>query len=48
MGIRQKYFVIVGGGPVNQEWADKIGADGYGKSAINAVTLVKSMMAKKK
>jgi trimethylamine corrinoid protein len=48
MGIRQKYFVIVGGGPVNQEWADKIGADGYGKSAIDAVTLVKSMMARKK
>ena len=48
MGIRQKYFVIVGGGPVNQEWADKIGADGYGKSAIDAVTLVKSIMARKK
>ena len=27
MGIREKYFVIVGGGPVNQEWADRIGAD---------------------
>ncbi len=48
MGIRQKHFVIVGGGPVNQEWADKIGADGYGKSAIDAVTLVKSIMARKK
>ena len=48
MGIRQKYFVIIGGGPVNQAWADRIGADGYGKSAIDAVTLVKSMMAKKK
>lgn len=48
MGIRQKYFVIIGGGPVNQEWADKIGADGYGKSAIDAVALVKGLMAKKK
>ena len=48
MGIRQKYIVIIGGGPVNQEWADRIGADGYGKSAIDAVTLVKNMMAKKK
>ena len=48
MGIRQKYFVIVGGGPVNQEWADRIGADGYGKSAIDAVALVKGLMAKKK
>ncbi len=32
MKLRDKYFVIVGGGPVTQEWADKIGADGYGKS----------------
>ena len=47
MGIRQKYFVIIGGGPVNQEWADRIGADGYGKSAINAVALVKGLMAGK-
>jgi trimethylamine corrinoid protein len=48
MGIRQKYFVIIGGGPVNQEWADRIGADGYGKSAIDAVALVKGLMANKK
>jgi corrinoid protein of di/trimethylamine methyltransferase len=48
MGIRRKYFVIIGGGPVNQEWADRIGADGYGKSAIDAVALVKDLMAKKK
>lgn len=48
MGIRKKYFVIIGGGPVNQEWADRIGADGYGKSAIDAVALVKGLMAKKK
>lgn len=48
MGIRQKYFVIIGGGPVNQEWADRIGADGYGRSAIDAVALAKGLMAKKK
>jgi len=48
MGIRQKYIVIIGGGPVNQEWADRIGADGYGKSAIDAVSLVKGLLAKRK
>jgi trimethylamine corrinoid protein len=48
MGIRQKYIVIIGGGPVNQEWADRIGADGYGKSAIEAVALAKRLMAGKK
>ena len=45
MNLRDKYFVIVGGGPVTQEWADQIGADGYGKSAIQAAELVKELMA---
>jgi trimethylamine corrinoid protein len=48
MGIREKYFVIIGGGPVNREWAERIGADGYGKSAIDAVSLVKGLMASKR
>ena len=48
MGIREKYFVIIGGGPVNQEWADRIGADGHGRSAIDAVALVKRLMSGKK
>jgi len=48
MGLRQKYIVIIGGGPVNQEWADRIGADGYGKSAVDAVTIAKDLMARKK
>ena len=48
MRLREKYYVIVGGGPVNQEWADRIGADGYGRSAIDAVALAKGLMAKKR
>jgi trimethylamine corrinoid protein len=47
MNLRNKYFVIVGGGPITQEWADEIGADGFGKSAIQAAELVKELMAKK-
>lgn len=46
--VRDKFFVIVGGGPVSQEWADKIGADGYGSSAVQAVGLVKNLMARKR
>jgi len=36
--------IIVGGGPVSQQWADEAGADGYGDNAIDAVTLVKHLM----
>jgi corrinoid protein of di/trimethylamine methyltransferase len=46
--VRDKFFVIVGGGPVSQEWADRIGADGYGSSAVQAVGLVKNLMARKR
>jgi len=48
MKLRDKYFVIVGGGPVSQGWAEKIGADGYGKSAMQAVEIVKKLMSKKR
>jgi methylmalonyl-CoA mutase cobalamin-binding domain/chain len=44
MNIRDKYQVIVGGGPVTQEWADQIGADGYSESAVQAVSLVKGLL----
>jgi len=33
--------VIVGGGPVNQEYANSIGADGYGRDAMDAVRVAK-------
>jgi corrinoid protein of di/trimethylamine methyltransferase len=45
MGLRDQYRVIVGGGPVNPEWADEIGADGYGESAIQAVELVRRLLS---
>jgi len=48
MGLREKFFVIIGGGPVNQTWADRIGADGYGRSAIDSAALVKELIAGKK
>lgn len=44
MNIRDKYKVIVGGGPVSQEWAEQIGADGYSESAVQAVNLVKGLL----
>lgn len=44
--LRDKFKVIVGGGPVNQEWADEIGADGYANDAAEAAKLCVSMMTK--
>ena len=43
-GLRDKVRVIVGGAPLNQEFADEIGADGYGKDATEAVLLAKKLL----
>jgi corrinoid protein of di/trimethylamine methyltransferase len=48
MHLREKYMVMVGGGPVTQEWADRIGADGYAGSAFQAVEVVKRLLSQKK
>ncbi|MBW1866959.1 MAG: corrinoid protein [Deltaproteobacteria bacterium] len=37
--IRDNFLVMVGGGPVNHEWSDEIGADGYAETAEEAVRL---------
>ena len=40
-GVRDRVKVLVGGAPITQKYADEIGADGYGESAVSAVTLAK-------
>lgn len=42
--VRDQVKVIVGGGPISQSFADKIGADGYSNSAVDAVKLVNRLM----
>ncbi|MCX5635612.1 MAG: cobalamin-dependent protein [Planctomycetota bacterium] len=42
-GIKAK--IIIGGAPVTQAYADKIGADGYAADAASAVDLVKKFVA---
>ena len=37
--------VIVGGAPVTQDYADRIGADGYAADAASAVDMAKSLVA---
>jgi corrinoid protein of di/trimethylamine methyltransferase len=43
-GLRGEVKVMVGGSPVTQEWADKIGADGYAEDAAGAVVVAKRLM----
>jgi 5-methyltetrahydrofolate--homocysteine methyltransferase len=43
-GIRDTTKVIVGGAPVLPDWADEIGADGYGENAAEAVNLCKELV----
>ncbi len=39
-GLRKKTSIIVGGAAVTKEYARRVGADGYGKNAAEAVVLV--------
>jgi len=43
-GIKDKVKVVVGGSPINQEFADSIGADGYGATAPEGVKVVKRLL----
>jgi len=47
-GLREKYKVMVGGGPVSDLWCEKIGADGYAPDAISAVEKAKELMKQKR
>lgn len=44
--LRDKFKVMVGGGPTTQQWAETIGADGFSKDAVEAVALAKKLLGK--
>ncbi|MCH9009241.1 MAG: corrinoid protein [Chloroflexi bacterium] len=44
MGLREGLKVMVGGAPLSQEFADDMGADGYGDNAIECVDIAKRFM----
>lgn len=44
-GVRDQIRVMVGGAPVDQAFADKIGADGYAADAAEAVELTRRLIA---
>jgi dimethylamine corrinoid protein len=45
MGIRDKFKVMIGGGPVTRQYAESIKADGYGTDAIEAVEEARKLLA---
>jgi len=45
-GLRDKVMVMVGGVSVTKEHADKIGADAFGKDAVDAVAEAKKLIGK--
>jgi len=46
-GLREKYKTIIGGAPVTQRWADRIGADAYAHDASDGVKKAKELLKKK-
>jgi 5-methyltetrahydrofolate--homocysteine methyltransferase len=46
-GVREDYIVLVGGAPLNEAFADAIGADRYCRDAAVAVETAKEMVARK-
>lgn len=43
-GMREFVSIMVGGAPVTQEFAEDMGADGYGQDAIACVDLAKTLL----
>ena len=43
-GLKGKYKTIVGGAPVTERWATRIGADAYASDATDAVRKVKELL----
>jgi len=42
-GLRDRVKIMVGGAPVDREFADRIGADGYGSNAPSAADMAKRL-----
>jgi len=45
-GLRDRVKVIVGGAPVDEEFSQRIGADGYGSNAVSGPELAKNLLGK--
>lgn len=43
-GLRDRVKILLGGRPISKDFAEKIGADGYAKNAIETVNVVKDLI----
>jgi methanogenic corrinoid protein MtbC1 len=48
LNLRDQFAYIVGGGSIDQAYADEIGADGYSFTAAGAVELVGELLSERK
>ena len=48
MGVRDDYIVMVGGAPLNEAFAESIGADAYCRDASVAVETAETLMARRR
>jgi corrinoid protein of di/trimethylamine methyltransferase len=46
MGVRRKYKILVGGGPVTPEFAEEADADGYAENAAEGVRIAEELLGK--
>jgi 5-methyltetrahydrofolate--homocysteine methyltransferase len=44
--LKNKFKTIIGGAPINQSFADQVGADAYGHDAIDAVEKIRKLVGK--
>lgn len=44
-GLRESVKIIIGGRPVSEEFAQEIGADGYGRDSVDAIKVVKDFIS---
>ena len=47
-GLRDKYIVMVGGAPLNEEFGEAVGADAYCRDAADAATTAIRLVAERR
>jgi len=47
-GLRERFITIVGGAPVTERWARRIGADAYAEDASDGVNKIFQLLAERR